>query len=135
MTTDTTTVESWYYGISTRDWDLLRSITACDIDFHVAQGFPAGGHYRGQAEVFDVFFPTAFASWSEFITEMDEVIDAGDVIVVRGRYVGTAAISAVDFEVPFAHIWRLENGLLCWLQQYTDTALLRAAIEGVRTGL
>jgi len=129
-------VAKWYVAISSRDWDTLRAITDPAIDFTVADGFPAGGKYQGKDAVFDDFFPRSFQEWSQFTTEVDEIIEAQEhnVVTVRGRYVGRTLRTNTSFDVPFAHIWRVGEGhQLIWLQQYADTAVMRDAILGAPT--
>lgn len=127
--TATGLVDQWYVGVETRDWDLLRSIVHPEIEFIVADGFPAGGRYVGRGAVFDDFFPASFASWESFRPVVDEIFAADDSrATVRGRYVGRAAATGKDFDVPFAHLWRSRSGQLTWLQQYIDTALIRDAL-------
>ncbi len=131
MSPSTELVSQWYVAISGRDWDTLRAITDPDIDFRVADGFPAGGHYVGRSAVFDDFFPRCFREWSQFVTAVDEVIEADSAVTVRGRYVGRTQRTNTPFEVPFAHIWRVsDDHQLRWLQQYADTSAIRDAIAG-----
>lgn len=124
-------VNAWYEAITAKDWDTLRDLVDPQMEFVVADGFPAGGRYVGPSAIFDDFFPTSFASWSSIRPEIDEIFAAtGETVVVRGRYVGRTKATDNPFDVPFAHLWRARGGKLVWLQQYIDTAVLRDAIGG-----
>jgi uncharacterized protein len=124
-------VKGWYDAISARDWTTLRQLVDPEMEFVVADGFPAGGRYVGPTAIFDTFFPASFDSWRAIAPEIDEIfaVSAGKV-VVRGRYVGRTKVTDTPFDVPFAHLWKARDGKLVWLQQYIDTAVLRDAIEG-----
>ena len=62
-----------------------------DIEWQQAQGLPHGGVYHGVAEVrANIFDPLDRDWWSEFTAVPDEFLDAGDEVVVLGRYRGTA---------------------------------------------
>ena len=123
-------VRQWYTAITAKDWATLRAIVAPDIEFVVAEGFPAGGRYIGPEAVFDDFFPRSFQAWSAIRPEVDQFSDAGDLVVAEGRYVGETRETGTPFDVPFAHIWRIRDGLIASLHQYIDTALIRDAIAG-----
>ena len=124
-------VQAWYAAVSARDWDALRALVDSDMEFVVADGFPAGGRYVGPSAIFDDFFPASFAAWSTITPTVDEIFAAtGETVVVRGRYVGRTKVTDTPFDVPFAHLWRARDGKLVWLQQYIDTAVLRDAIAG-----
>jgi ketosteroid isomerase-like protein len=100
----------------------------------VADGFPAGGRYAGRAAVFDNFFPASFTAWNTIAAQVDEVFAVeGNRVVVCGRYVGQTPDTETDFDVPFTHLWRVENERLAMMRRYIDTALIRDAIAGVLT--
>jgi len=42
-----TPVRAWYGAITRRDWDTLRALVDPQMEFVVADGFPAGGRYLG----------------------------------------------------------------------------------------
>ncbi|ODU05465.1 MAG: hypothetical protein ABS81_07540 [Pseudonocardia sp. SCN 72-86] len=124
-------VLAWYDAISARDWDTLRALVHPQMEFVVATGFPAGGRYVGPEAIFDDFFVRSFAAWNAITPAVDEIFAAtGDVVVVRGRYVGRTKETDTPFDVPFAHLWRARDGRLTWLQQYIDTAVIQDAIAG-----
>ena len=51
-----------------------------------------------------------------------ELIDAGDHIVVLGRYGGAAKAGGARLDAPFCHVFRINDGKIAMFQQYTDTA-------------
>ncbi|MEO5634153.1 nuclear transport factor 2 family protein [Gaiella sp.] len=93
------------------------------IEWEQAQGLPHGGTYRGLAEVrANVFDPLDRDWWSEFSAVPDEFLDAGDEIVVLGRYRGVAKETGKVLDVPFVHIWGLRDGTVWRFRQFLDTA-------------
>ena len=93
------------------------------IEWQQAQGLPHGGTYRGIAEVrANVFDPLDRDWWSEFTAELGELLDAGDEIVVLGRYRGVAQGTGKVLDVPFVHVWSLRDGKAWRFRQFLDTA-------------
>jgi ketosteroid isomerase-like protein len=48
--------------------------------------------------------------WEAFRTEPSEFVDAGDRVVVIGRWVGTGKGSGVEVQQPTAHVFTLHDG-------------------------
>jgi uncharacterized protein len=57
----------------------------------------------------------------------ESFIDGGDAIVVEGRYKGTWRASGTPIDSQVGHVWRLRDGKVIRIQQYTDTAHFKAA--------
>ena len=66
--------------------------------------------------------------WNHFQAVPDEYLDAGDAIIVFGRYKATFKATGSPLNAQFAHVWRLRNGKVIAFQQYTDTAQFRRAV-------
>jgi uncharacterized protein len=67
--------------------------------------------------------------WDEFHTEPNEFIDAGDRIVVVGRWIGKGKGSGIEVEQPTAHVFTLSNGrVVRWEFGHSDR---REALEAV----
>ena len=81
------------------------------IEWQQAQGLPHGGIYHGTAAVrANIFDPLDRDWWSEFSAVPDEFLDAGDEVVVLGRYRGIAKQTGKALDVPFVHVWSLRDG-------------------------
>lgn len=94
-----------------------------DIVWHQAQGLPHGGVYHGLAEVRqNVFDPLDRDWWSEFTAEPEDFLDAGDEIVVLGRYRGVAKKTGKKLDVPFVHVWTMRDEKAVRFRQFLDTA-------------
>jgi ketosteroid isomerase-like protein len=94
-----------------------------DIEWHQAQGLPHGGLYRGLAEVRrNVFDPLDESWWDAFSADPDEFLDAGDQVVVLGRYRGVAKVTGKRLDVPFVHVWTFAEEKAIRFRQFLDTA-------------
>ena len=93
-----------------------------EIVWHEAQGLPHGGVYRGLAAVrAEIFEPIDASWWDGFAATPDEFVDAGDHVLVLGRYTATARATGRRLDVPFAHVWRFRDGRAVEFRQFTDT--------------
>ena len=100
-----------YDAFSRGDMDAVVADMHDQIEWQQAQGLPHGGTYHGLDEVRrNVFDPLDRDWWSEFSAEPDELLDAGDEVVVLGRYRGVAKRTSRRLDVPFVHVWSLRDG-------------------------
>lgn len=114
-------------------WDveeLVRDL-AHDIEWSLPDSIPWGGTRHGHDGV------RSFASVSQDHVEgrwadPDDFLDAGDRLVVLGRMRGRARASGTDFEIEFAHVWTVTDGMASRLRAYFDTAPIIAALGEVR---
>ena len=94
-----------------------------EIEWHQAQGLPHGGVYRGlEAVRRAIFDPLESEWWDDFQAEPDELLDAGETVVVLGRYTGRAKATGKRLDVPFAHVWSFRDGKAVLFRQFLDTA-------------
>ena len=100
------------------------------IVWHTRQDMPDAGSYhgidgvrtltRGWVEAFD-----------ELNTELDNVIDAGDCVVVSLRFRGKVRGGEQTVELPESQVWRLRDGKVVEVRDFaTESDALAAA--GVR---
>jgi uncharacterized protein len=116
-------VKRSYEAFSRGDLDAVLADMDPQIEWHQAQGLPHGGLYRGLDEVRrNIFEPLDESWWDGFTAEPDEFLDAGQEVVVVGRYRGTGKESRKQLDVPFVHIWRMEGDKATRFRQYLDTA-------------
>jgi len=112
-----------YVAFEADDLDGALVDMADDILWEQAQGLPHGGTYHGLAEVRrNVFDPLDEQWWSEFHAVPHDVVDAGDVVVVLGRYTGRAQETGSELDVPFVHVWTWSDGKAIRFRQFLDTA-------------
>jgi ketosteroid isomerase-like protein len=119
-----------YVAFERGDMDAVMADMHPDIEWHQAQGLPHGGLYRGLDEVRrNIFDPLDEEWWDEFTAVPDEFLEAGDQVVVIGRYRGTAKETGKQLDVPFVHIWSMSGDQAIRFRQYLDTAGWVAALQ------
>jgi ketosteroid isomerase-like protein len=112
-----------YEAFARGEMDAVVADMADDIEWQQAQGLPHGGTYRGLAAVrANVFDPLDRDWWSAFAALPEELLDAGDEVVVLGRYRGEARATGKRLDVPFVHVWSLRDGKAWRFRQFLDTA-------------
>jgi ketosteroid isomerase-like protein len=102
-----------------------------DIVWTEAENFPYADRspYRGPDGVLSGLFARLGSEWDGFAAVPDEFLDAGDTIVVLGRYRGTYHATGRALDAQFAHVWTVEGGRATAFRQYTDT-LQAAQVTG-----
>jgi ketosteroid isomerase-like protein len=99
------------------------------VEWREADGFPYAGTYVGPDAVLQGVFMRLGSEWDGFRAEPDEVLDAGDTVVGLGYYSGRYKATGKEFRAQFAHVFKLRDGKIVKFQQYTDTALVQAALR------
>jgi ketosteroid isomerase-like protein len=126
-------VQRSYEAFARGDMDAVLADMDEGIEWQQAQGLPHGGTYRGVADVrANVFDPLDRDWWSAFAAEPAEFLDAGDEVVVLGRYRGVAKETGKVLDVPFVHVWSLRDGKAWRFRQFLDTAGWVEALAPVR---
>jgi len=116
-------VRGSYEAFARHDLDAVLGDMDPEIEWYQAQGLTHGGYYRGLEEVRrNIFEPLDRDWWDEFSAEPDEFIDAGEEVVVLGRYRGVAKGTGKRLDVPFVHVWALRDGKAVRFRQFLDTA-------------
>ncbi len=123
-------VRRMYAALRTSDREAYRGLTHPAIEWYFAEGFPHGGIRVGHAAVFDGAFPALMRDFSEWDIEVDELIDAGETVVGLGRYRARARLSGISLVAAFAHVFRVRDGRIVRVQQFTDTLQFARALTG-----
>jgi ketosteroid isomerase-like protein len=119
-----------YDAFARGDMDGVLGDMDPDIEWHQAQGLPHGGYYRGLDEVRrNIFEPLDTEWWDDFSATPDEFLDAGEHVVVLGRYRGVAKQTRRPLDVPFVHVWTVRGDKAVRFRQFLDTAGWVAALE------
>ena len=94
-----------------------------DMVWNEAENFPYADRnpYRGPEEILGGVFARLGADWEGFAAVPEEFLDAGDTVVVLGRYRGTCKATGRALDAQLAHVWRVADGKAVRFQQYTDT--------------
>lgn len=120
-------LEQLYTAFNQGDIETVVNAMTDDITWIEAEGEPYGGTYRGPNEVLQMFkrIPEDF---DHYAVTPSRFIVKDDMVVVEGSSDVTSK-DEVDYEIPFAHVWRLDGDKIQEFRQYTDTVLLQEAFK------
>jgi uncharacterized protein len=119
-------VRSTYEAFGQGDMDTVASLLAT-TEWHEAQGMPYGGIYSGTEAIFENVLGPISQDVEGFTVRPDEILDGGgEKVVSLGTYSGQGANGPVD--VPYAHVWTIQDGKIARFVQYTDTKLFGEAV-------
>ena len=124
-------IRAIYAAFATGDVPSVLSRMSPDIVWAEAENFPYADDspYRGPDAVLSGVFARLGGEWDGFAASPEEYLDAGDTVVVLGRYRGTYKATEAAMDAQFAHVWRVADGKAAAFQQYTDT-LQAARVTG-----
>ena len=128
--TNVETVRRLYDAFAARDAAAIRQLFAPDIEWVQNAGFPGGGRHVGADAVLNDVFAKFRTDWSAWKVTVDEYLDAGDTVVALGEYRGTHARTGKSMTAAFAHLYDVRDGRITRFRQYTDTAMVAAAMAG-----
>jgi ketosteroid isomerase-like protein len=123
-------VQNIYSAFARGDVPEVLSHFADDIQWNEADNFPYadGNPYVGPNRILEGVFARLGAEWEVFTVDPAEFLDAGEKVVVLGRYGGKYKGNGREVDAQFAHVWIIEGGRVKGFQQYTDTAQFQRAV-------
>ena len=124
-------IRAVYAAFAAGDIAGVLSRFADDIEWNEAEGFAYadGNPYVSGHAILSGVFARLGGEWDGFAAVPQEYLDAGDTIVVLGRYRGTYKATGRTLDAQMVHVWRVRGGKVASFQQYTDT-LQSAAVMG-----
>ena len=122
-------VRRMYHALEASDRAAYRILTHPRVEWRFAEGFPHGGTHVGHEAVFDGVFPALMRDFSEWHIEVDDVFDAGDVVVGLGQYRGRARATEREVVAAFAHVFWVHDGVIVRVRQFTDTVQFARALS------
>ena len=121
-------VQDVYASFCRGDVPAVLGAFAADIDWRLAESHPyqpSGIPWVGPDAVLQNLFLRIGSDWDGFTVQPRRFHDAGETIVVEGRYTGRHKPSGKPLDIQFCHLWRIRDGKVAGFQQYTDTARLQ----------
>jgi ketosteroid isomerase-like protein len=117
-------IQDMYAAFARGDGPAVLGAMDPTIVWNEAENFPYADRnpYSGPAAVAEGIFSRLATEWDNFQANPAEFLDAGDTVVVTGRYTATYKASNKPFDAQFAHFWRVNNDKVVEFHQYTDTA-------------
>jgi ketosteroid isomerase-like protein len=114
--------------------DVPKVLAAMDpaIEWNEAENFPLSDRnpYVGPEAVAEGVFQRLADEWDGWSVDVGELVDAGDTVVMLGRYRATNKATGAPLDAQCVHVWRLREGKAVGFQQYVDTAQVQRAIAG-----
>ena len=99
-----------------------------NIEWREAEGNPyqpSGEPWIGPDAIVNNLFVKLGTEWDGFGVHPKEFHDAGDTVVVEGRYSGSFKATGKNLDAQMTHVWRLRDGKVTSFQQYVDTAQMQ----------
>jgi 2-(1,2-epoxy-1,2-dihydrophenyl)acetyl-CoA isomerase len=120
-----------YRALGAGDVDVLRALLAEDFQGHLTAGLPHGfgtRTYDGRETMLRDGWG-AVGEYFRMSPHVEQLFVAGDVLIGRGAYVGTAVPTGKPVRAAFAHFWRFRGAQIVSVDQVTDSALWQQALE------
>ena len=98
------------------------------MEWRVAEGNPyqpVGAPWIGPDAITENLFAKMGAEWDSFTAHPKSFYDAGDTVVVEGRYTGTFKPTGKSLDAQVCHVWKVRDGKVASFQQFMDTAQLQ----------
>ena len=121
MKTNIQTVEALYRAVRANDYAAFAALCIPDVEWIQNKGFPGGATQRGAQAVVDEVFRVFDSAWENWGFDIEQYLDAGDSVVVTGKYRGRYRASGKSFSASAAHIYDLKGGKIYRFRQFTDT--------------
>ena len=130
MSQNTDTLQRGYDAFNSGDAETLAGVFAEDVRWEGTNDkrVPAAGTYEGRDQALGALGEAA-AAFESIKSHPDEFIEQGDTVVVLG-HTEMRTKAGKDAKVPFAHVWRMSDGVISRGQILTDTAVVVEALEG-----
>ena len=132
-------VRKIYRDFAAGDAAAILDTFAEDVEFRLAEGHPyrgSSGPWIGKQAIATNFFAAAGPEWEGWTIGVEQTIEAGDAVVVEGRYTGLYKPTRRRMDVQVCHVWRFRGNQIASFHQYVDTAGLRSVMgrEGATQG-
>jgi ketosteroid isomerase-like protein len=121
-------IDELYRSFRQRDDAAFRAICTGDLEWIQNEGFPGGATRRGAEAVIQGVFRSFSNEWEEWTFSIDEIHDAGDTVIVLGRYMAKHRETRKRMAAPAAHIYDLRDGKVWRFRQFTDTKVIQDAM-------
>jgi ketosteroid isomerase-like protein len=103
------TVRRAYEAFNRRDVDALLATLHPEMEWHPLLGELGGGVYRGHEGVRRLV-SEVYETWESFRIEVEDVIDAGELIFALSRSRGRGRASGVEADVRLVTVWEMRDG-------------------------
>ena len=87
-----------------------------------------GGVYRSPQAVLENVFAKIQAEFESFSIDVGRIIDAGNVVVMQGHYVGKGKATGKSARAAVAHVFEISDGKIVRFDQYVDSATMNPIV-------
>ena len=122
-------VKAIYAAFASGDVPAAIAAMSPAIAWNEAENFPYadGNPYVGPEAIVGGVFARLASEWDGFHVEPERFLDAGDTVVMTGRYGGTCRATGRAMSPQVAHIWTVADGKVTGFQQLVDTLAVARA--------
>jgi ketosteroid isomerase-like protein len=113
--------ESWSEGDFRASVDLLDSHVVLVLGPEFGPDSPEGGTYSGTAAV-SAYTRGLLGSWTDFTMEAEEIVAAGDTVLVGVRQRGVGTVSGVPTEMRYFTLWSFRGRKVIRLESFRKRA-------------
>ena len=129
MPTNLEIIKAHYAASDTKDLAAMLAPVTATTRWTEMAGFPCAGTFIGPDAVVENVFMVIGAAWDGYMLKVDRLIDGGDTIVGVGTYTGTFRATGKSMTARVTHVWDMKDGKVVQFEQFTDTALVAAAMR------
>ena len=116
-----------YDAWARRDLDAVVGFAADDVEVVQDPAFPGATSATGKGSLRQ-WLAGFFEIWEEFDLTPEEVLEAGDRVLVIARIHARGKGSGMEIEQTAAHLLTFSSGEVVRLETYADPAAARAAL-------
>jgi uncharacterized protein len=124
-------IRSMYDAFASGDLPTVLGAMDPGIEWREAEGNPYqmdGSPWVGPDAITENLFVKLVTEWEGFTVSPKDVHEAGDTVVVEGRYSGKVKETGTPIDAQFCHVFRFKGDKVASFQQYTDTAQFQKAM-------
>lgn len=129
MTSNSEIIQKHYAGSDRGDLAAMIAPLSLTTAWTEMAGFPLAGTYVGRDAIVANVFAALGQDWDGFTVKIDRLIDGGDTIVAIGNYSATYKKTGKAMTARVVHVWDMQGGMVRGFEQFTDTALVAAAMR------
>ena len=120
-------VREAYEAINSGDPGPVLEVVHEEMEFHEPASLPYGGAYRGPDGMEQLVSRLA-GTWDGLHLEIEELLDAGDCVAIRGRLQARSKTTGDEVDEPYLEVLRFREGKAIegWIQ--IDTAKVLQAL-------
>ncbi len=122
-------MQGHYAGSDAKDLAAMLAPLSPTTEWTEMAGFPCAGTFVGPDAVVENVFKVLGTEWDGYTLKVDRLLDAGNSIIAVGTYSGTYRKTGKEMTARVVHVWDLADGKVTKFEQFTDTAMVAAAMR------